>query len=1255
MGKKKGKMSNLAKKFTAKDLIEVIKKRQITDSNVLTAFTNPNLCKPIARDLGIRSFNMSVAKILEDKWLSRFNSGEISDVEKTAPSAEETLDKTLNEKSEDESMDMTDSFKFEPPIMSTPVEKPENNSMNITDSFKFDPPIMSTPVEKKANIDALLKGEILMPAPDITDPESKKNKINVPESKVCMGQIYKFINGTLSLYNQSSHFNFWKLEGEVSGEAFLRKFRITPEMIPMEIQMMKSKLVATNLWNLFIDDFLKHAKITCIPVIDSNRLAFTNTTCYVYCKYKDCKRIFRCKQVSVNDLKYVVVMSNMKENVVHNDEKQHKERSGVTRENIKEMLKIQPVNDVYNKINSKIDDELAELGNTQEKVKKGTLYTMAAEIRKEGRVGCTLVDLPLWANSQEWENVGEDVIKKVGPDRTEKFLQVTLGRNTFYVKMMHAYIPTLLTKAYEKGLPLVLHFDATGSMVKPIRCHDHDLDKRILEYVCITQLYGFSLNVFEFITNTHTQKTQGQMLQYAISEWNTPVFNIVVLDFSWSGINACLLAFNRMEICAYVNLLYKKDVSKTEVQMPKEFVKIGICSSHFMHCLSQFLDRHLKDSTIPENKSYMNLKLFLLQTFFCMMNSTEFEIVASLYTDMAILMLTTYHSTVSRNARERFWHMYKEKDDPIAASNPDGRVFNPDENTIDNAIALATTNREQTAFYQHFINIMKQVKLMVKNTSTSEAKCHLYNPELLELITKHYMPYLFLWSRCGYNDVHPEGRVNNGLIEGYFSNFKNHVLKGKLNLDIMDYIMGAYNNVNVVVKHCRYPSVYKDAVNPRSQRKTKETVKIEKKLKRVSSAPDTLVMSQKEKSPHDPNHQEEWAKKPLKKFRSMGHNKTTSKFADLHVYKRMNAKNEINKTKTKDNKKTIETNDIRSYFKTKLSPVKERKEPKVELQKNYIAKKLNKPDIRNFLKPVSLPKQLDISSKGVVKNPGYYTIQKVMARTRGLEGERTDIKLLEYEDFRALENPEQIRNFVIDFVTEMFVKLSKIGKVKVCDVFPSSAIFLNVLNDERIDYIVQTCQMFTDENTWYMCPFYLLNPYDPQTATSNSNHYMMFMVHCGKRICHFFDSMKGSGVVYFNNFKKSLKTISTKYPDIEHLKYPYVLDEENSMDPQTDGDSCGKHMFGYARRFLLGEQDFSKLDPNFEAELVKNWIFECTMDLYELCTICGKSNTDTDVVNCQKCNRFTHLAHIKDKQIANSNVKSIEQYKCENCEYFFKN
>lgn len=34
------------------------------------------------------------------------------------------------------------------------------------------------------------------------------------------------------------------------------------------------------------------------------------------------------------------------------------------------MLKIQEVTEVYNKINSKSDDELAEIRNTQEKVKK---------------------------------------------------------------------------------------------------------------------------------------------------------------------------------------------------------------------------------------------------------------------------------------------------------------------------------------------------------------------------------------------------------------------------------------------------------------------------------------------------------------------------------------------------------------------------------------------------------------------------------------------------------------------------------------------------------------------------------------------------------------------------------------------------------------------------------------------------------------------------------------------------------------------
>lgn len=184
-----------------------------------------------------------------------------------------------------------------------------------------------------------------------------------------------------------------------------KKFYFGKDVAPIGIVKLKSRPVNTEGWTQFMAHWSAEAHISCTLVCLAYNISFVHFTCYIYCKIKSCKRIFRFKEIQFDsDINLIVIMSNLKENPVHPEkDQQHREVSGAKRETIKKMLQEKTVTKVYKTLNQNIDHELACAGNLQHKVKKGVLETMCTEIKQAERTGCTVVDSVLWALSQEWE------------------------------------------------------------------------------------------------------------------------------------------------------------------------------------------------------------------------------------------------------------------------------------------------------------------------------------------------------------------------------------------------------------------------------------------------------------------------------------------------------------------------------------------------------------------------------------------------------------------------------------------------------------------------------------------------------------------------------------------------------------------------------------------------------------------------------------------------------------------------------------
>lgn len=1024
---------------------------------------------------------------------------------------------------------------------------------------------------------------------------------------------YNFKNGTLQLYKQTNKNNFWK----VLYKERKQNFYFAKDVMPIGMIEVKNRLISTELWNIFMADWSTEEKITCQLVCQANGISFKNSTCYLTCKMKSCDRRFRFKQVQWIDctVTLVIVMSNKEFNAEHpKEDKQHREIRGKKRDDIKKLLAEKTVNEVYTQLNQNIDHELAEAGNMQHKVKRSSLNTICAEIKQNERTGCTVVDSALWALSKPWETIGESVMpkKKGESDPIESFMTLHLTRKVFNVLLMHNYVPVLFQQTNEKKKKQIGHFDATGTLVKELNCHDHELDKRILQYVVVTKFAGFTLNCFEFITNLHTGENQEEMLEIAIKKWKVPVFVLIIVDFSWASINACLNAFNKMNIIQYSQVLYTQLVNKTKIAA-SPFTKLGICSAHFMHLLSRFLERHLKDPSDVKNTTYIHQKRFVLQIFFCLMDSTDFKAFEGMYYDMCVLLLSKQHSELSEDAFHRF-HKLAEAD-PVSASNPDNRDFEIHEEELKTATKEPKPNRENIPFYQHFKKIKERAAHNVQMQTILTSKCSYYNPHLLDLLTNQYMPYVFLWSRVGYDDVCGK-RANNGLIEGYFSNQKNNVLKKKLYNNLNEYVLQVYKHTNEIVKYCKHPEVYRDAVRPRSNRNIGLPKlfnkllgdKSEKKVRitRLLSAPE-IKTTEDEKDPLDPKHVEEWSKKPLKKGSSFDSKRTISRFADLNVFKKMKLPNFVSTQETKGNLQ--KTDDIRSYFRSCLSPLKEERSAK---------RKFNTTEDQQIRK----------SKTGIIMEDNYhFPSSYIVARSKNYK------KMLEYADFVTLNKDEQVSNFLIEFVADYFEINSKIGKLNICYYSETSTqVFLNNyghgFDESLLNTILNSRKLFIDPEAWHICPFFLLKP----EVNQKGNHWMLFIVNFAKNECHFYDSLLSDGETYFKHFVSFLKTAFASFPQLTHLAQTFQFKGNEAVEKQKDGTSCGRHVLTYIDRFVKGSENMTNIDPNQISTELKAWIYEETMDLQDYCVrykcetaILTKNDGTSEC--CTKCGRFEHTRH----------------------------
>jgi hypothetical protein len=294
----------------------------------------------------------------------------------------------------------------------------------------------------------------------------------------------------------------------------------------------------------------------------------------------------------------------------------------------------------------------------------------------------------------------------------------------FCEKQVNAYLNSI-----RQTPDSTLHFDATGSIVKLKEKTGHDT-----VFVYSGVLAENSMPVFEIITSWHRA--------FAI-ESHINIFNgyvrlcnngqllkprYVITDFSYALINACIHAFNDMNLVTYLRMCDSILSGQCNAAQIDSMTFVNLCAAHIM-----------KSFAVKVNKVLPNAKQrkVLMVWFVGLQKCTVLSQALQVYTDIYIVFNTKADSTAVDNARKRLCELIIDGTVDIEYDESCTTVV-PDD-TNDETVCTASTVKAMSPFTTIFNNALQSHnavnddELVVTNEfyCTSAFKCisdmiHLY-------------------------------------------------------------------------------------------------------------------------------------------------------------------------------------------------------------------------------------------------------------------------------------------------------------------------------------------------------------------------------------------------------------------------------------------------------------------------------------------------------------------------------------------------
>lgn len=543
--------------------------------------------------------------------------------------------------------------------------------------------------------------------------------------------------------------------------------------------------------NIILDYFTK-LKISCFlkfGTIRENIKTKINkqVTAYAHCMYKKDhvkKFFYSLEKVSCDTFKLTATSEGIDIENHKKSKLKFRQLKGEARRKFQVENQVEAIEMINLKQAVGKDPELAEHGNTQNMVNKAVLLKARSEYRSNSDFikNCDIGDLFAFYDGQ---------------DKDKKYLQK--ASNPMEAQLYSNEQINLLANG-----PQHLYFDATGTLVRPPQCHNHDC-KRCFYYAGVIKVGGKIVPIMELITIKHDTASLICFLTNVMATIGSHKpriklpFSSVTIDWSWPSIHAIMIAFNNITFIEYLNIkYYNKEI---------ELIPVFICYSHFIKIIADQIKKRF-------NSNYV-LSSFLKDIFRVMANCTSVTDLDSVFCMFIQICCSEFSNKCVATKLKELGQILKTE-----------RVENLDESDekeieewkCDYGPSQADPLYKKSPYHTKYYGLYQKCVMLIEKGEGEGCKQKnvLYCKEFCEYVIKHYMPYVVLWNYMIIGE-----RRNNSMVENHFKNVKHIYVAGK-NHKIGRFISILKEVLDLLLNYVQFKNVFEDRSTKKAKRQTKK-------------------------------------------------------------------------------------------------------------------------------------------------------------------------------------------------------------------------------------------------------------------------------------------------------------------------------------------------------------------------------------------------------------------------------------------------
>ncbi|XP_063229349.1 uncharacterized protein LOC134534752 isoform X1 [Bacillus rossius redtenbacheri] len=521
-----------------------------------------------------------------------------------------------------------------------------------------------------------------------------------------------------------------------------------------------------------------------------------NAVDYASCKDKNCNNMYRIDMSNPTPGTYVIHVRARNMQGDNHDRKTWDVR-GWQRQQLKKKLKEKrPTTYRYETIDS-MDEHILNLGNMQDVKSMSVVKKVRCEALAE-------------------DDLDKDDVK----DLLEQFLQ---GENdgSKYLQEISLPLGVLMfskdqfdvIKKYKKDIS-VLFLDATGSVVR----RPTTFKSAIYYYAGVVNISGTVLPLLEFISAQHSAAAiSNYLIKFKrcilkeVGSW--PVFNKVVVDYSFALMKAIMLGWNEITLARYLKVTHNLCQTNDDSAL-HSLVTVHICCSHFVHLIA----RQLKKNNTPKK-----VRPFILKVICMLIVARSIDEQKAIFS-LLIIVLTNH--TVTKNviiSLEALSNISKKEkvQNILAELIPESISLNVSVQNDDIESFFSENLHKNSPFHKEFKEIYDIILEKNSHAAESASKNIYFMPSFGKELVDRYMPMSPLWSQILPNCSQ---RYSNSNVENWFFQTKSNILNGLTHLKVGRFVRHMCARVKVICKMLRNDIPRTFARERKANRQTTPTI-----------------------------------------------------------------------------------------------------------------------------------------------------------------------------------------------------------------------------------------------------------------------------------------------------------------------------------------------------------------------------------------------------------------------------------------------